>query len=1394
MNKPRIHQPALARRWMAVMILFTLHSSLFISRAAAQNIEYWFDSDPGLGKALPALATPDADGHLEFQAPTSHLPEGHHLFGVRSCQTDANGIPHYGPTLMQTVVVRRPEHDGIFSYIEYFWDKDPGYGRGTPIPFTPSGEVEIHDLYVDTEQLSTGTHQLFVRAFGGNGWSPVLCQSVVVQHAADAGRILRMEYFWDNDPGNGHGIPIEITSASEVSLDNLQLSTEGLAPGTHLLGIRPYGGAGWGPTITQQVVVERGAVDVNLVEYFWDTDPGKGHATPLLVEAGKEVNLEDVEFSTADLSPGHHSLGIRARGGSNWGPTVFLETYVPLRAADAVINDGEYFFDDDPGFGLATPLNIMPGHEVSIEALGISTDGLSAGHHQLSVRYRGLMGWSPTVSSDIIVMPEAIIANAEYFWNNDPGYGHGSPLNITPGQEVTLDNLGIPTSEVHGDAVLFIRYRGPFGWSPTMAYPVMVDAEGNYTLNANAVTSMETRNYQSLSDAVDDFSDRGVGNNITLTLPTTNTDYQLDATTDGKLAQLAAISESMEQVSTTREGKSIGFKATENSGNTLTVTTTDEGLPTVLAFFAHTWLENVALTINGQTYDFSSWSTTPHSVEVCSGMETTSVSINAPMTGMTVSFTPLPYQGNALSGYATEASTTLPAMTIVNSSAKVDSVAYRVALSDGQGTEISSFTYYIYVRPRVGNLQFSGMLPVTGSSLDPGKTTLKWNAVPAAERYRLTVTDADDTIIEGFPVETDKTSYELTVVSGQHYKWQVVAIGPCDELTSPTMTFEGRLLPDLTVTSIVLPEAAEAGNTITVTATVTNQGEGATTENQWTDRLYYVVNSTDFQQAVQAAEVTHTGNLAVGAYYDVNFTMQAPYLEEGQLYVFVETDVTGKAMETNDDNNRLCSSSPAQLQPFYMNTTDLAALRQLYTDFGGDQWNGTKWNTASELITEGNWSGITFNSDGRVTAINLQGRGLKGTLNGETAPTLPLLSTLDLSHNALTGDVTPFVESLSLTSLNLSYNSISNISAALPTSISTLNVTNQTLPDTVDFDLTKMMDDDFLSQLPTIVRYNHKNRNYDSDVKLKCVSGSGNFNLIRSDGTTSITSASSVVYKGVSGATLSASLQSGLATGTTFQLTFSFPQGDATFNGETDILDLQATINFMFNRWNGKLYNYAAANLYPDAIINIQDAIRLVDVIINEPWDDGPDGPDIPIHFNVVSRRSASADAQARLYVDDNMLKLSTSFPIAAMDIVLSDCSDISDTGGMTTSGLSFNTKRTDSSLRLIAYSFNDGTLPVGETTLCHISSDNPRILCAKLSDAEANEVTVAISDISTGIGVSSQPVSFKLYSTSGLLVTSGEMSDKQTIFNQLPAGIYVLKLIYSDGRERKSKIRIESR
>ena len=1403
MTNLRIHQPAIGRRWMAVISLSFIIFHLSFSRVAAQTqVEYWFDQDPGMGKGIPVSSTLDADGNLVFLAPTSHLPSGNHLMGVRTIGTDTIGRPCYGPTLLQTVGVQRPQDQGVFSRIEYFWDNDPGYGRGAPIAFTPGTEVNVNDFYVSTVGITSGNHKLFVRAFGGFGWTPLLCQDVAVQHAADAGRIIRLEYFWDDDPGRGLGKPIAIVADSELSLDNLEISTEGLTPGAHILGIRPYGGAGWGPTISQEVVVTGGTLTVDFVEYFWDSDPGLGKANVLPIEANKEMNLENVVFSTADLSPGLHQLGIRARGGLSWGPTVYLETYVPLRATDAIVTNGEYFWDEDRGYGTGTPLSITPGQEVNVDALGLSTEGLSAGHHQLFMRYRGPMGWSPTLCNDVIVMPETKVLNAEYFWNEDLGYGKGTPISFDPAQEVTFENLGISTTEVHGDALFFIRYRGPFGWSPTMCYQVLVDAEGNYTLNALAETSIETRNYESLTDAFADFADRGVGNDITLTLPTSNTDYAFDATTAESLEQVTAISESIARVSTDREGKSIGFKATEGSGNTLIVSTTDEGLPAVLNLFAHTWLENVTLTINGTSYDFSSWAQAPRFQEACSEEETQPVSIAGSIgTGsMKVSFTPQPLQGSALSGFPAEATASLPAMTLINSGSTTEALPYHVALLDEGNNELAAYTYSIYVRPRVGSQTFSGLSPANGSSLDPVATTLRWNAVPGAESYRLTITDitgdAPVTVLDGSPVKA--TTYTLTVESGKRYSWQVTAIGPCDELSGPVMTLEGRLLPDLVVSSITMPEAAEAGNQLTVTATIANQGEGATTENQWTDRLYYTIDSQDFAQAVQIAELPHTGNITAGASYDVTFTITAPQVESGTLRVFVETDVTAKVMETSDDNNRTLSPTSADLRPFYMNTADLAALRQLYTAFGGTEWNGTPWNTASELIQPGNWSGVTFDTEGCVTAINLQGRGLTGSLSVAVPyiATLSQLKTLNLSRNTLTGDPALFLQGAGsqLTALNLSYNQIDELSVPLSASIQSLALDHQTINETLTFNLSSPFDESFMANLPRVLLYDHASASFGTEIALKCSyagwsckmtndNGEVQYNLLSTDN----------VYQGPVDVVLPVSVLSGDASGSTLSMTLSYPQGDANFDGETEILDLQTIINYMYGEYKNRIFNYTAANLQPDNRINIQDMVHLIDMLLNRTDDDVQGN----VRTSSVCKTPSmvKADASATLTIDNGKLLLTTTVPVAALDIIIDGCRNVLVDEEMTSTGITSTMRLEDNKIHLLAYSLAGATLPVGTTTLCRFDEETPQLAYYRLAASDANAIETSIK--STGITTSmNEPITattcFRLYTLSGILVVQGQLGQLEDMLLRQKKGTYIMRVTTSDGSIDTKRIRIE--
>ena len=1315
MNNPRIHQHALARRWMVLTMLFILHCSLFISGAAAQlKLEYFFDADPGMGKAKSMTVTTDADGNFSFDAPTAGLAPGHHLLGLRAFKQGRNAnkpYTYYGPTLTQQVFVPHDESWTNISRVEYFWDVDPGRGKGAAIPITPG---------------------------------------------------------------------------STVDLDNIELSTTGLTPGTHLLGLRAFGGWGWGPTLTQEVYVPASDIGITYAEYFWDTDPGKGNGTAIAITPGQEIDIDDLEISTEGFTLGDHRLFIRSYGYAGWSPTMSFDVAVVPNEDDMTVSSAEYFWDNDPGFGEGTPLTITPGQTVSTAGLGLSVSGLSVGEHQLFIRYRGFNGWSPTFVADIVNVSEADlkVSTAEFFWNDDPGFGQGTPIDLTPGETVYLDNFQVPSASVHGDAVLFIRYRGLFGWSPTVAYPVMVDAEGNYTLNAAAESSIETRNYQSLTDALNDFTERGIGNSITLNVTTTNTDYALDATSEQVLAQLAQAAENLENISGTREHKTIAFTAAQGSGNTISVTTTGAGLPTVVSFFAQTQLTNVALTINGTAYDFTP--ATLRSEEVCAQSKTTPVVLTGISKNITATWTAHPHEHTVLSGFAAEAQGTLPAKTISHSGSKLDSIAYTVTLTSGQ-TQLYEYTYYIYVHPRMANQTLNGLTPVKGSSLDPGEVTLTWNKVDdAIGGYRLNISaepmDANAAALSGYPAEvtTDETSYAMTAVTGYTYSWTVTAIGYCDEKTSTAMTFSGRQLPDLVVSSITAPEGAEAGNTITVTATISNQGKGATTEANWKDRLYYTIDNTDFAAAVQAAEVLHKGNLAATATYNVTFTMKVPGVGNGTMRFFVVTDADEAVTESDDSNNNTQATQTTTLSPFYMNTADLAALRKFYTDFGGANWNGTKWNTNTELITAGNWSGVTFDVDGCVTAIDLQGRNLTGALSSTTKPTLPRLTTLNLSRNALTGDPATFITGMPLlTSLNLSYNQIDELSSALPLAM-TVNLTYQhrqqgndnAFPGAGNVTAAKLtIGGKATPTLPTVLGYNHQSQSLNNHPTLEVRSQATNayYGTVTWDGSKGAYSFAGngreINLPNDCGLRLQANYTSATMNGSAYPATASVTLGDATIDGAVDVNDVERTLICIIdpNRNGIGTINLWAANTYStgetEIAINIQDIVVTVNKVLTNQQGNSS---------RAFARRAfepVEADAVNLFYAEGAYICLESLDEIAAFDLDLEGVAPSQVHLLLDENDWQMATRETATGTRLIVFSLNGATLPVGAATRLLQIDGTAVPVSVQASSPLATTIDVVISaTATTGIHEMARSELRVSASRDALLLTSGIVCGPTTV------------------------------
>lgn len=1169
-----------------------------------------------------------------------------------------------------------------------------------------------------------------------------VCASTVLQAQ------LRVEYFFDSDPGFGQGQWMTATTDADGSFS---FPTTGLKPGSHLLGFRAYNpgkSTYFAPTIMQQIFVPlEETPTINYVEYFWDVDPGAGKATRLDITAASELNLNNVQIPTTGLSRGSHLLGIRAKGERGWSPLITQEVYVLAATTDGSdISRVEYFWDVDPGYGKGKPLPFTKGQEVTIDNAAVSTAGLTPGDHLLFVRAFGNGGWTPTVSQTVYVEPNAVdlkVLNAEYFWNEDPGYGKGTPIALTPGQDISIRDFTVPTDLVHGDAMLFVRYRGTMGWSPTVAYSVMVNAVGEYVLDATKETSLADRRFHSMADVMYDFDDRDISGSIAMKVDTKNVVYELDATDETMLGRMDHIAKSLDEISVPRDHKTIAFKrnATAKTGNSVKVTTTEAGMPTVVSLLTQTSWDNVALTINEVTYDF-----TPASKRYQMGCSTTSiVALSSISEAISVSWKAVPHEGTTLSGFTAQGEGDLPEMTITNSGTKMDSLAYLVTLSTTEGQKLCDYTYYIYVYAPMLTQTFSGMTPADGSSVDPTTTTLRWNALIDATGYHLTVTETADGGEPKSLVDKDVNalSYDITVKEGYTYTWTVTAIGHCDELTSPEMTLTGRVLPDLIVENITLPEAAPAGSEITVTATIKNQGQGATTEGTWVDRLYYTINSTNFSNAVQIADVQHEGNLAPDGTYEVTFTMQVPYVDSGTLRVFVEANTGKTAMEHDaaSNNNRKMSTTTANMKPFYMQEDDLAALRQLYADFGGDEWNGTLWNTESTLVANSNWSGVTFDKEGYVTAINLQGRDLKGSLSTATPLALSKLTTLNLSRNTLTGDAARFINGGTtplLTNVNLAYNEIDELSAVVSETVTTLNLeyqhrrySSQALHGMNSLTVQIInAGKNIQIELPAIARYNHKTQAFgehqkldvwkrDMSKRLGTLEWSVTYDCYRYNG--------SGVQPQLQDDDVVLVITTGSAIYSAYPAQFHMTIGDANLSGLVDVNDVQRTLNYVINSNNSGVFSLWAANTWDsDDVINIQDIVCTVNIVLDNQGDGAR-------AFARGGVKRTPTTAPNLFYASGRYVYVEAQDEIGAFDLELAGVTPSQVRLLLNAGDWQMQTRETANGVRLVVFSPTGQTLPVGRIQLLRTAA-NAEPVAVQASDASAENMAVGIGTAITAI------------------------------------------------------------
>ncbi len=355
--------------------------------------------------------------------------------------------------------------------VEYFFNEDPGFGNGTSIPITPAKQIENISLTLDISTLDYGFNHLYVRAKDDlNRWSLTNIKSFYKETVfTTLPNITKVEYFIDEDPGEGEGIEIPVTPSPNIGGIDFIADISEFANGFHHLYVRTKDDRGkWSLTNIKSFYKETvftNLPNITKVEYFIDEDPGEGEGTEIPVTPSTNIGGIDFIADISEYANGFHHLYVRAKDArGNWSLTniksFYKETvFITLPNITKV----EYFIDEDPGEGEGIAIPVTPASNIGGISFIADISGYANGFHHLYVRTKdGRENWSLTniksFYKETIITDEQNIVKAEYFFNEDPGEGEGIDLPLTPspniqGYSFTADLFDLPL----GENTLFVR-------------------------------------------------------------------------------------------------------------------------------------------------------------------------------------------------------------------------------------------------------------------------------------------------------------------------------------------------------------------------------------------------------------------------------------------------------------------------------------------------------------------------------------------------------------------------------------------------------------------------------------------------------------------------------------------------------------------------------------------------------------------------------------------------------------------------------------------------------------------------------------------------------------------------------------------------------------------------
>ncbi|MGF1556829.1 T9SS type A sorting domain-containing protein [Paucihalobacter sp.] len=276
--------------------------------------------------------------------------------------------------------------------------------------------------------------------------------------------ITEIEYFYNTNPGFDNATAITPNSNTGNLTQSLSIPVPSDATGFNTLYIRTKDDTNtW--SLYDNILffitdnsASATATNINAAEYFLNTDPGFGNATAITISLNTGLVTENFAIPIdTDLS-GFNTFYIRTQDDlgiwSLYDYVTFFITEIQDGGAES-ITAIEYFIDTDPGFGNGNAISVNTNAGNTTQTAAINLGDLDLGFHNLYIRTQDDLGvWSLYDKRLFFVTPPqevSPIVAAEYFYDTDPGFGNGTPVNLIPTGNLDEFTVDLSTADLTCD-------------------------------------------------------------------------------------------------------------------------------------------------------------------------------------------------------------------------------------------------------------------------------------------------------------------------------------------------------------------------------------------------------------------------------------------------------------------------------------------------------------------------------------------------------------------------------------------------------------------------------------------------------------------------------------------------------------------------------------------------------------------------------------------------------------------------------------------------------------------------------------------------------------------------------------------------------------------------------